>query len=212
MDNPRHHIVSVLFRCRVVEEPTKINPKVRPCLPLHSALYGKLKSEISILIVDEAHIAKNYDSQLNQAIRSLSCHHTFLLSGTPIPNQWHAILGQTVLLPGSPFKDKTHFESVCGMRSYSRLETTQRAIQSMDQSDGALKNQLINAVRDYQPCHTALQLPAYSYEGLCNQLRTAVSLQSSQTGSSQYPADAANAYWTDRKYKGNGRNNRVAWL
>ena len=100
--------------------------------------------------------------------------------------------------------DKTALENLEEL--FKKLEMIQRAVHTMDQSEWFLRNQLINTVRDYPACHTALQLPSATYEGVCNQLRTAISLSTSQAGAQQYTADAA--MWTDRKYKGNGRDNR----
>ncbi|EEU46508.1 uncharacterized protein NECHADRAFT_106052 [Fusarium vanettenii 77-13-4] len=85
----------------------------RPSLPLHSVLYKELGKEIPVLILDESHDAKNEAGLLNQAIRSLQYRHIFLLTGTPIPNTWRDLAGQTRLLPGGGlFKSSEHFLEV----------------------------------------------------------------------------------------------------
>ena len=90
---------------------TKVENKgYRPALPLHSSLYEALSAPLSVVILDESHIAKNADSQLSHAVRSLAYEHLFLLSGTPIHNQWHD--GQMALLPGCILQDETHFHKV----------------------------------------------------------------------------------------------------
>jgi len=88
---------------------------------------------------------------------------------------------------------------------FRKLETMQRAIRSLDQGDRLLRDQLLNAVRDYPACHTALQIPAETYEGVCGQLRTAISLANGQNGAAQY---TSTSNWTDRTYKGSGRQDR----
>lgn len=108
--------------------------------------------------------------------------------------------------------DRTALENLEDL--FNKLQTLQRAVHTLDQSDTALMNQLINAVREYPPCHTALQLPASTYDGLCQQLRIAMNLHTGQRAAAQYiarpppePGDP-HSYWTDRKYRGQGRNAR----
>lgn len=73
---------------------------VRPHAPLHSSLYASLQRKIAVLIIDESHDARNPESQLHAAIRSLEPHCTFLLTGTPIFNIWEDLAAQAMLLPG----------------------------------------------------------------------------------------------------------------
>lgn len=73
--------------------------------PLHSGLYNVLNSNISILILDESHIAKNFNTMLNIVIRSLRYHHILMLTGTAIPNHFPDPFGQMALMPCSPLQD-----------------------------------------------------------------------------------------------------------
>lgn len=84
--------------------------------PLHSSLYSRLNKDIACLIMDESHDAKNEDSQLNQAVRSLRYSHAFLLTGTPMFNTWEDLAGQAMMLPGGgPFVDLQHYRQLfCG--------------------------------------------------------------------------------------------------
>jgi hypothetical protein len=84
----------------------------RIAAPLHSPLYGLRAAPICVLIVNKSQIAKNPDSQLNEAFRALEYLFAFLLSGTPIHNQWFDLYGQMALLPGCPFIDAQHFYDV----------------------------------------------------------------------------------------------------
>lgn len=67
---------------------------------------------ISVLIVYEAQSAKNVETQLHQALRSLSHNTTFLPTGTPLHNRWADIFGPLSLLPGCPFRDRDHFQAM----------------------------------------------------------------------------------------------------
>jgi hypothetical protein len=42
----------------------------------------------------KSHYVKNNDAQVNRTNCSLSCHHAFLLTGTPIFNTWHDLMGR----------------------------------------------------------------------------------------------------------------------
>lgn len=65
-----------------------------------------------VIIIDEAHDAKNADLLLSQAIRNLPYHHAFLLTATPVYNSWNDLGGILLLLPWSPFKSFEHFRRV----------------------------------------------------------------------------------------------------
>ena len=80
--------------------------------------------------------------------------------------------------------DRTPMENLEDL--FRKLETMQRAIQSLDKGDRLLRDQLINAMRDYPACSVALQVPADTYEGVCAQLRTSISLANGQNGAAAY--------------------------
>lgn len=80
--------------------------------PLHSGLYRYLNQQFSVLILDEAHDARNPDSLLYAAVQSLDYLHAFLLTATPLYNSWNDIGGILTLLPGSPFMSFEHFRHI----------------------------------------------------------------------------------------------------
>ncbi|KAK3377159.1 hypothetical protein B0T24DRAFT_524234 [Lasiosphaeria ovina] len=55
-------------------------------MPLYSPLYETRGTPISVLIFDESYSAKNPNSLINRAVRSLTYEYVFLLSGTPVYN------------------------------------------------------------------------------------------------------------------------------
>ncbi|CAG9970735.1 unnamed protein product [Clonostachys byssicola] len=79
--------------------------------PLHSQLL-----KIAAVIIDESHLAKRLDSQLNEGIRSLPYLHAILLTGTPIYNTWRDQCGQLALLTGCrAFRiNETEFRDIAG--------------------------------------------------------------------------------------------------
>ncbi|KAM0212206.1 hypothetical protein ACHAPA_007371 [Fusarium lateritium] len=81
-------------------------------MPLHSKMYKDRGRMGTVLIVDEAHDAKNADSLLSNAIRTIRYHYAFLLTATPIYNSWNDLGGIILLLPGSPFSPFDHFRRV----------------------------------------------------------------------------------------------------
>ncbi|QPC66833.1 hypothetical protein HYE67_009064 [Fusarium culmorum] len=80
--------------------------------PLHSKRYQLMDQQFPVLIVDEAHDAKNPESLYHQAIIRLSYHNAFLLTATPIFNTWYDLNGILMLLPGSPFKSDDDFRRI----------------------------------------------------------------------------------------------------
>ncbi|KPM35558.1 hypothetical protein AK830_g11021 [Neonectria ditissima] len=104
------HTPAVLVLDKVFKSPPK-----RARAPLHSDLYETLQKHIAVLIVDESHDAKNEDSALNMAIRSLTYKHAFLLTETPMYNNWEDLAGQAMLLPGEgPIAGKQHLRQLFG--------------------------------------------------------------------------------------------------
>jgi hypothetical protein len=55
-------------------------------MPLHSKVYEDRGKMVTVLITDEAHDAKNGDSLLSNAARTLRYHHAFLLTAIPVCN------------------------------------------------------------------------------------------------------------------------------
>ncbi|PCD45426.1 hypothetical protein AU210_000860 [Fusarium oxysporum f. sp. radicis-cucumerinum] len=80
--------------------------------PLHSGLYRYLNQQFSVLILDEAHDARDPDSLLYAAVQSLDYLHAFLLTATPLYNSWNDIGGILTLLPGSPLMSFEHFRHI----------------------------------------------------------------------------------------------------
>jgi hypothetical protein len=68
--------------------------------PLYSGYYTQHNKQFAAVIIDESHLAKRLDYQLNEGIRSLPYHHAILLTGIPIYNTWRDLCGQLALLPG----------------------------------------------------------------------------------------------------------------
>ena len=96
-------------------------PTSLPSMPLHSRLYEHLGKDVSVLIVDESHEAKNANSVLAAAIRSIRCEVVFLLSGTPFYNRWTDIFGQLSLLPRCPFRSINHFRELFASSTPDKL-------------------------------------------------------------------------------------------
>ncbi|KAF5626283.1 uncharacterized protein FTJAE_9750 [Fusarium tjaetaba] len=85
----------------------------RPNLVLHSDYYSQINRNIAVLILDESHGCRNDESVYFDAVKSLKYHHLFMLSGTPMFNQFHDIVGQSRLLPGGGlFSNMKHFRSL----------------------------------------------------------------------------------------------------
>ncbi|VZH88017.1 unnamed protein product [Fusarium fujikuroi] len=103
-----------------------------PWLPLHSELYQTWGKKISALIIDESHMAKNADTRLNLAIRSLDYNCIFMLTGTPVFNTWRDLAGQLMLLPhGGLFRNLEHFSKLIqrsGSRDMDGPESPRRAV------------------------------------------------------------------------------------
>ncbi|RGP58507.1 global transactivator [Fusarium longipes] len=98
-----------------IESARKAFPKYKPKKlnqPLHSDLYRIQNRLFPVLIVDEAHDAKDPESLYHQAICKLHYHNVFLLTATPILNAWHDIGGILLLLPTSPFRSIDDFHRV----------------------------------------------------------------------------------------------------
>lgn len=58
----------------------------RPHTPLYSEFYNEYDLQLSVIIVDESHLAKNETTLLNMTIRTLEYGVAFLLTGTPVFN------------------------------------------------------------------------------------------------------------------------------
>lgn len=93
--------------------------------------------------------------------------------------------------------EKSHLE--CLDILLDRLTTIQRALSIIHQSDEALRDQLLNACRGVKECELCLFSPAPTYEGVCNQLRSAIGTATRSTNQQ---------FWTDRTYQGQGRQAR----
>ncbi|KAB5555002.1 P-loop containing nucleoside triphosphate hydrolase protein [Coniochaeta sp. 2T2.1] len=97
------------------------NPRQLKQMPLHSALYQRLGRQISVLIVDESADARNSNTILAHAIRSLTPRATFCLTGTLVYNRWQNIYSQISLLPGCPFTGIEHFNQCFGLEPDDRI-------------------------------------------------------------------------------------------
>lgn len=78
-------------------------------LPLHSEIFQDREKMFPVIIIDEAHDAKNAGLLLSQAIRNLPYHHAFLLTATPVYNSWNDLGGILLLLPRTPFESFEYF-------------------------------------------------------------------------------------------------------
>lgn len=85
--------------------------------PLHSKLYSILNKNFAVVIIDKAHDARNCESQLQSAIRSLECHYVILLTATPTYNSWNDIGGMVLMLPGTPLESFEHFRRVFSVKA-----------------------------------------------------------------------------------------------
>lgn len=63
------------------------------------------------VIVDEAHVLKNEQSDISVAISKLHAVHTMLLSGTPLQNNMHELWALLSALHPSVFDDPTPFDN-----------------------------------------------------------------------------------------------------
>jgi SNF2 family DNA or RNA helicase len=88
-------------------------------MPLHSGVYEQVNRPISVMIVDEAQKAKNPDSLLACALRSIPATTTLCLSGTLVHNSWTDLYSVVSLLPGCPFVSLEHFKSLFGVTDAS---------------------------------------------------------------------------------------------
>ncbi|KAK2005367.1 hypothetical protein LZ32DRAFT_642395 [Colletotrichum eremochloae] len=98
-----------------------------------------------------------------------------------------------------------------------KLSLIQRALPQAYQNDEALRSHLLNACYGVRECEMCLFSPAPTLEGVCNQLRSAVSTVLRRNNApSQYLCDPRDEdedepndqYWVDRTYRGQGRYNR----
>ncbi|KAK4206099.1 hypothetical protein QBC37DRAFT_245561, partial [Rhypophila decipiens] len=128
--------------------------------------------------------------------------HQFYLS------EWRSTTLQKVIgdNPG-----KTRLE--CLDLLFDKLGKLQQAIPSIAQDQRTLRDQALNACKGIPECSMALYNPALEYEGVRNQLRNAISITQSTipqqfTVDTAKPDDSGQAWWTDRKFRGRGRDNR----
>ncbi|KAF5558020.1 hypothetical protein FMEXI_521 [Fusarium mexicanum] len=70
----------------------------RPNLALHSNCYSQFNQNIAVLILDESHDCCNDESLYFDAVKSLKYHHLFMLTGTPMFNRFHDIVGSVTTL------------------------------------------------------------------------------------------------------------------
>ncbi len=73
-------------------------PKRRPKAPLHSYIYTERDQHPSVVIIDESHHYGNPNSQLTNAVQSLTYKYVLALSGTPFFNTCEGMIGQLRLL------------------------------------------------------------------------------------------------------------------
>jgi hypothetical protein len=106
----------------------------------------------------------------------------------------------------------------------AKLQKIQRGLSQAYQADHNLRDALINAYRGVEECRLALFNPAPTFEGVCDQLRSAIGTVARERESAQfnrepaqfntqldqednqaYDKDVYDQHWTDRTYEGRGR-------
>lgn len=108
------------------------------------------------------------------------------------------------------YPDKTKPE--CLELLINRLALIQRAVPSIGQTEDTLRMQVLNACRGVTEAKMALFNPAPTLEGVRNQLQAAIGITVENSGPQQFTTDATNseAFWTDRTYRGSGRDSRFS--
>ncbi|MDB5910367.1 MAG: polyprotein [Massilia sp.] len=140
-------------------------------------------------------------------VRMMKTHFESEESKQMYLSQWReTTLIQTI--EQNPGKPKTEALEIL----LDKLTKIQRALPTTSQTTEALRLQVLNACRGVGECTLCLFNPAPTYEGVCNQLRSAISIATS-VAPQQFVADATaglppEQYWTDRRYNGRGRDNR----
>src|ERR1019366_1489490 len=102
----------------------------------------------------------------------------------------------------------TKSRSECLQLLFDGLQKIQRGLP--DQSENALRDQIISACRGIPECNLALFQPGNTFEAVCSQLRSAVGTairtqearQMQQFPTAQDEDDET--WWTDRTYRGRG--------
>ncbi|KAM7209971.1 hypothetical protein V8F06_014649, partial [Rhypophila decipiens] len=102
-----------------------------------------------------------------------------------------------------------------------KLVKLQQSVTSLSKDQSVLRDQALLACREIPECSMALYNPAPTYEGVRNQLRNSISVAlNTQQPHQQFPVHSIpqhspthpesphEQYWTDRTYKGKGREKR----
>lgn len=107
---------------------------------------------------------------------------------------------------------------------FDKLVKLQQSVTSISKDQSVLRDQALLACREVPECSMALYNPAPTYEGVRNQLRNSISVTlNTHQPHQQFPAHSIpqhsssalthsesphEQYWTDRTYKGKGREKR----
>ena len=128
--------------------------------------------------------------------------------------EWESTTFLSVIL-ANPEKNKMD----CLELLFDKLQKIQRALPIDYRTERSLKDKVVRSCRGINECSMALLIPVDSYQGVCEQLRTAVATAMEVQKSQQFiigtiPTTEASAttddddlqesYWTDRTYGGRG--------
>jgi hypothetical protein len=93
-----------------------------------------------------------------------------------------------------------------------KIRKIHRAVPTVEKSEEALRVQLLNACRGVQECIPCLYCPAPTYDGVVNQLRSAIRISAEAQAASQQvstdprrPQHPDELHWTDPKFDGHDR-------
>jgi hypothetical protein len=134
----------------------------RQIMSLYSELLEHPHHEMSTVIVDESHDAKNEETQLCQGIKGLRYKTAFLLTGTPVFNTYRDYPAQCSLLPGrGPFEDTAHYDALFSLKDGQGRVQNKPLIQ-IDQNTVPQLRDLLQGLVFARPS-TLLPMPAPHY-------------------------------------------------
>jgi hypothetical protein len=116
------------------------------------------------------------------------------------------------IIASNPAKPKME----CLQLLIAKLRKVQRGLSQDYQADYNLRDALVNACSGVEECRLALFNPATTFEGVCDQLRSAIGTVARERESAQFNAqfdqednqnyeNVYDQHWTDRTYGGRGR-------
>ncbi|KAF5503979.1 hypothetical protein CGCF413_v004518 [Colletotrichum fructicola] len=179
--------------------------------------HSQFAGAFSIMLKDEAsdfyfdYISNNPTLDFHDMVSRVKQHFETEETRQTYLSEWR---NTTLLRVLRDNPDKTKLQALDIL--LTKLKKIQRALSTIHQSDEALRDQVLSACRGVKECDLCLYSPAPTYQGVRNQLRSALgtAAQHSQE-QQQFPAAPANQeenlaerYWTDRTYNGYGREAR----